>query len=423
MPANINTSLSPNNNFKIEHILLASPAGVVLDITSELLSFSMIETLDDVTSGTMVLQNRSNLTGIMKAFTGQEAIQIGFASGDGNDHGFRTLIEKTFRCNNIGYMSDCASTSPNSAISIELVSNYDIVNETNRINKNYSLDKSITDIVTDIIKTYYPDTEYNVEKTVSLKHPFSLTISKPYNVLKTLTNLAVSSEYKSSDFRLFENTKGLNFVTTGNLLSAEPKFTFGIPTSGQALNAGAGNFIPIYKLDGFMLADPKHNYKGATFGSNVMTTSIIDKEFDFTTLNRGQFDKLRPYSNEISTLSEYESAMQGQETFNTNLLYSKDSIYNILTQDDGGHKANLDLMEKTRMNSKRIMISAPGFTDLTAGDVVNLVMMNIDNGDRTKSALNTNLSGKWLITSIKYDLTLTEFNSDYTLVSDSNIKG
>ena len=444
---NISTSLLPNNNFRINHVRLFSPLGLMMDLTSELINFTMVETIDDITSGTIVIQNRTNITGVLKNLTGQEKIEISFASGNGNQGGVRTTISKSFRCNNIGYVSDCIISSPNSAIKIELVSNFNIVNETNRISKVYDISKSVSDIVTDIAETFYPNTPLNVETTGNLNYPLSLQISKPYTVLKNLINLAISSDFQSSDFRLFENANGLNFVTTGNLLSEEPKFTFGIPPSGGALSAGTGNFIPITDLDAFMLADPRHNYGAATFGTNVMTTSVIDKEFDFTYINRTDFDKIRPYMNDKSTLAGNESVVKGQETFNHNVLYSKDSIYSSLAnsefyrsktdqniydffgyqnQEETGlvaHKANIDVMEKTRLNSKRIMVSAAGWTDLTAGSTVYLNMMNIDNADRNKSALNTNLSGKWLITAIKYNITLTSFNCDYTLISDSNITG
>ena len=438
---NISTSLSPVNNFRIDYIRLSSPYGNTLDVTTELISFTMIETIDDITSGTIILQNRANLTGLFKNLTGQEQIQISFASGNGNKGGVRRTIIKQFRCNNIGYISDCVSSTPTSAIKIELVSNYNIVSETNRISKIYDESNSVSDIVTDIIETYYPNTKLNVETTGNINYPLSLSISKPYTVLKNLTNLAISSDFQSSDFRLFENANGLNFVTTGNLLSVEPKFTFGIPTSGGLLNAGTGTFIPITDLDAYMLADPRHNYGAATFGTNVMTTTIIDKGFDYTFIDRSNFDTIRPYMNDSTTLAGFENVLPGQESFNHNMLYSKDSIYSSLansvfystnnqkesgTQQDTGslvHKANIDVMEKTRLNSKRIMVTAAGFTDLTAGDTVYLNMMNIDNADRTKSALNTNLSGKWLITAIKYDITLTSFKCDYTLISDSNITG
>ena len=421
---NISTSLLPNNNFRIDYIRLSSPFGVLLDLTTELINFTMVETIDDITSGTIMLQNRVNVTGIMKNLTGQEIIEISFASGDGNQGGIRRSIEKIFRCNNIGYVSDCISSSPNSAIKIDLISNYNIINETNRISKIYDISSSVSDVVTDIVKTYYPTSKLNVESTGNINYPLSLSISKPYTVLKNLTNIAVSSEFNSSDFRLFENANGLNFVTTGNLISAEPKFIFGIPPDGGSLTAGAGNFIPISDLDAFMLADPRHNYSAASFGTNLMTTTIIDKSFDFTSLTRRKLDDIRPYMNDRTTLAAYESIVEGQETYNNNMLYSKDSIYsNLIDNNTGIPKANIDVMEKTRLNSKRVLVTAAGFTDLTAGDTAYLNMMNIDNADRNNSTLNTNLSGKWLITAIKYNITLTSFDSEYTLISDSNIKG
>ncbi len=418
---NISTSLLPSNNFRIDVVRLISPYGTVLDITSELINFTMVETIDDITSGTIIIQNRANITGLVRNLSGQEAIEISFASGNGNTGEVRRTIEKQFRCNNIGYVSDCISTSPNSAIKIELISEYNIINETNRISKIYN-DKNVSDVVRDIVNTYYPEATLNLENTKSLNYPLSLSISKPYTVLKNLTNLAVSTEYNSSDFRLFENANGLNFVTTGNLISAEPKFTFGIPPDGGTLTAGAGTFIPIHDLDAYMLADPRHNYGAATFGTNLMTTTIIDKSFEYTILNRQDLDFIRPYMNDITTIVGYENDIAGQETFNHNMLYSKDSIYNSLIDNGtGDHKANIDVMEKTRLNSKRLMVTAAGWTDLTAGDTVFLNIMNIDNANRHVSALNTNLSGKWLITAIKYNMTLTSFNCDYTLINDSNI--
>ena len=89
---NISTSLSPVNNFRIDYVQLLSPLGLVLDVTTEIINFTMVETIDDITSGTIILQNRSNLTGILKNLTGQEALKIAFASGDGNKGGVRKTI-------------------------------------------------------------------------------------------------------------------------------------------------------------------------------------------------------------------------------------------------------------------------------------------------------------------------------------------
>ena len=108
---NISTSLSPINNFRINYVRIISPYGDGLDVTTELINFTMVETIDDMSSGTIVLQNRANLTGIFKNLTGQEKIEISFASGDGNKGGVRRTVEKAFRCNNIGYVSDCFSNA------------------------------------------------------------------------------------------------------------------------------------------------------------------------------------------------------------------------------------------------------------------------------------------------------------------------
>ena len=417
----INTSLSANNNFRIDYITITTPQGVGLDITTELINFTMIETIDDTTVGTIIIQNRSNITGLLQNITGQEKIEISFASGSGNKGGYRKNIRKLFRVASVSYISDATTVSPESVISIELTSNVSIINDTNRISKNYDNSTSVSQIVFDILGVYFSEYEYYIENTAGIQYEFSFGMRKPYDLIQDLTTIAVSTDYKSSDFRFFENANGLNFVTTGNLTSKEPKFTFAIPPSGALLNGGASDLIPIFEFDAFLLANPKSNYKAATFGTNVMTTSIMDKSFEYTQVDRNKFDNERPYMNDSPTIGAFETIEQGQETYNNTSLYSGDGIYNNLKNDVSGHKGNYDIMERTRINSKRIMIVAPGFTDLTAGDTVNVNMLNVNNSDRSKTKTNTNISGKWLITAIKYNITLTEFNSEYTLINDSNI--
>ena len=76
-----NSSLAPNNNFKIDQIILSLPNGKSLDVTSELLSFTAIETLDGLTTGMIVINNRTNITGTMGVFTGQEMLSYNDALG------------------------------------------------------------------------------------------------------------------------------------------------------------------------------------------------------------------------------------------------------------------------------------------------------------------------------------------------------
>jgi len=417
-----NTSLAPAENFVINYIILRLPGSTSLEITNELVSFAFFETINDMIEGSITIQNRANISGLMSRFTGQELIEISFASGKGkgNGNGIRSEYKKTFRCLSTELISDCSSTSPTSYISIELSSQFLAVNETNRISKFYD-NTNPSFIVNDILTNYASNFNVKVEETASIGK-YSIGVTKPNDVITDLLDVAISTEFKSSDFRFFENRDGLNFVSMGSLMSVKPEFSFAVKTPNESLNAGEGNTLNIEYLDAFWLNNSDNNYKDGTFGCNVTSTSLIDQSFEFIKYDRSTLDKDRPLLNDNSTLYQYENVVDNMQTYNKNKLVSSDSIYNKLKDDHGAHKTAVSTLEKTRNDSKRIVIRSAGFTDITVGDIVGVNFLNIDNGNRVSSNININISGNWIIIAIKYSVTLSNLSCEYTLMSDSNIK-
>ena len=426
----INSSLMPVNNYKINYITLTLPDAISIDVTKELLSLNIIEIIDGLTKGSISLQNRSNITGLMKTFTGQEIISVSFASGTTNAKDndgvstYRKDYTKHFRCVTTNYQNNAQADNPISTLTFDLINVLESLNSCNRFSKHY-IDTSPSAIITDMMQHFIVNKQevFNVEDTVSIGD-ITINLDSPLNIIEKLKAVSISSdtESQSSDFRFFENRDGLHYVTTGALKKVAPTYSFAIKSHLKANDAGSSSTLNIHSINGFWLTNIGESYHEGVFGANTTTTSLIDKSFNFYRQNREDLDAQVQQLNKKTTLYATESVSgASMDTYNRNLLSSADTIYSKMNNDRGFPHVGSAILERSKNNTKRITIKSAGFTDLTAGDVVEVAVPDIDNGNSSNSKLNTNMTGKWIVAAISYSLNLTHFESDYTLISDSNI--
>ena len=421
----------PHNNFVIKYAKI-TVGEFQIDVTNEIKNLIIIESLDSLATGQLVLQNRANITGDIRKFTGQEMLSVSFASGKGTSNGnsslpLRKTYTKHFRIINVGFVNDSLVMNPTTELTLDFTSGFEVINQTNRISKFYGA-VTPTDVISDICNEYFDDVIMGeFEATMPIGN-YTCGVERPLQIINNLLPLCQSVEYDESDaFKFFENANGIQCISYGNMKSKDAKATFLIKEE-TVCDGGATNVINIDHVDAFNMSNIDIPYCSGALGANVMATSIIDKSFNFVKLNRTEFDKNNKNLNTYSPVRRFESiSTESMHTYNYNVHVSSDGIYQNLQykKTDGSlnntthHYAKM-IIENAKMNSKGIALATAGYTDLAVGDVVYVNLLDYNPMDRSKVAKNTNLSGRWIIQAMKYMLNTSQFDMEFTLISDSN---
>ncbi|APU01498.1 hypothetical protein [Aeromonas phage 65.2] len=396
-------------NFTIDRIAFVQgndPTG--LDISEIFKSVSITEGITQgLLKGSMDFVDSMNLINTINP-RGDEKIQISFRSVHLNGEEAKTYSKmfKILRYEDI--------TSPNTQIKkyvrMYFQSEEEMNNEYRKVSKSY-LNTSIHSIIKDMLNLIgFKDDYIFIEKTL-YNRDIVIPNLTPLSVINHLAQNSQSSEPNAkgdSNFYFYEDINGVNFKSGTTLMIEEPKvdLTFEATHDISMYN----KIIKLQRVKGYNLAE---QYRSGGLGVDVHTMSITNKSYRSSYQDYYGVKQIYPKLNP-------EPWFGGEITPERNtcvILSNEDQMYKYINIGSNGNSVGIRTTNRASLNAKRMLIQIPGNTDLSCGNIVNIIA-----GD-TNGELTSKDAGHWLVNSLTHTLTRETYFISAELISDSDIRG
>lgn len=281
----------------------------------------------------------------------------------------------------------------------------------------------------DYIKDKTTDT-FTVEDTVNSIKYISNYWSPSVN-LNYLSKLATSKNHNTQDFVFFDSLVfGHSFMSISQAIYRSTvdnafKFTYIADNYNSASDT-----IKTYNRINSWKVNTQHNflerYNYGMIGAKIISHDILNKKFTIDTIKYGDLKSPKLNENNLQTTKPYPYPVNdsGYGIFITNGI-SDNFNGKLYTQQNPINKIKRLMRLEESVHGKSMNISIHGRVDLTLLDVVNLSIfksgsITIDDHSRP-DLLDLSLSGNYLVTAIKHNITKTGYEMFLELCSDSSI--
>lgn len=375
-----------------------------LDITSLVQTLVVEEDIEKgFISGSVAFIDSMNLMETMQML-GEEYIYISFNSFD-RDLTDKEPYSKLFRISSYQELSE-QNLGTKRGVELSFVTPAEIYNELCNIRKSYS-NASSSQVVKEMLDILKVEDKYNIEETLFMKDMIMPGIT-PLEVIAFMGRYSMSKENGDSNFYFFENRDGINFVSGTTLAKQEP-FEYiveGTNPSDMQMYKKASNY---QKIKGY---DILEQYRSGAIGLNMIMRDGLRKGYqeeavtfdsikkDFPMLNN---TPAVPYDGEVNTARQQMISVEQMYQFNGKSSY--------------GNMNAIRTINRAAMSTKRSFIETPGDSDMTAGMLVDLKILNQIGQSSTRDA------GKWLVAKVRHIINTNagRYKQELDLISDSNI--
>lgn len=238
----------------------------------------------------------------------------------------------------------------------------------------------------------------------------------PFEIINYLTSRTISKSFPNSgSFVFYEDFNGFNFRTIDSMVKSDVKQTYNFSHKTFTNNDINNELYSINKWKVNKHFDILDNLNKGGYGITTYVLNPFSRKYERKIFNMTNEETY----NNISRLDDnYNNALHDKDTF----LF-KDSADNITKFRMSYNEFNKEHIIGQRYvqlnqisNNYNVIIQIPGNLNITVGDLINLEHKNHSVDDR---ATDLYLSGKYLITAIKYHCTSTEFHMVLEIVKDS----
>ena len=421
------SGLKTGGEFNILQADLILSTGRVVGLKASLLSLTLFENINQISlTGILTMQDAFNLASF-GPIIGQEYLKLKIVtpSATGED----TIIDYTdnsFMVTSLDNRVDIGNGVQ--ATLLRFVSKEFIVNQRSRIRK--TLIGTYSKIVENVLRNDLDSSKnfYN-EPSVDSKKIIAPNIT-PYTVINIATKNAVSKKYNDATYVFFENTRGFNFKTLGNMYSKPPIMTYEYTLPGTRTKDGVRDIIQeLSTIENYKVTsspDTVYNYTEGIYSSELIVHDIISKSYQKHTYNYianfdnerhidmfGKFKKAYPLVNTLSltkdgkNVSSFPSKQYLQPTvgFYTDQSYDDDdNQYQFtsnrsskVTQSRGSQMAMLE-------TALQLSIDVIGNTIVSAGDIIELKIPNTGAYKSTSGEkLDVLYNGNFLIKNLRHE--------------------
>jgi len=398
-----------------------------LDIKSLVIEVNIYESIfNKCLSGNIVLFDANNIIS-QYPLTGFERIEFKLRSPGINR--FFDFSEKTGHPMYIYQVSDRFEISPRSqAYIIHFCSKEMIRNEQVIVSKSYK--DTISNIASFIL---YEDINLDTQKKFFVEpsysvHQYVFPQISPFECIDLISKDVRSLRYDNSGFYFFETAEGFNFKSLENLLALTSEV--GRPTMArfESIPANVRNqpmgqrdvgreMMIIQEYQVTSQFDTLKNLRNGVYGSNLITHDLLKKTFRNTI-----FD----YFNDFELSFHTELFKNGRANlsqgitpltkFNKDKFVSEESGVLYFKSSTTQLHDNVEIPETPQILQKRlsqrlafetfkIEIKVHGFTGISVGDMVTLILPSYGVKDKTDPKdQDPILSGRYLVASIRHQI-------------------
>ena len=421
-------------NFELTDILLTSYRSgnndntpTKIDIKKLIVEVNLYESIFNKTlSGNIALLDANNIIS-QYPLTGFERIEFKLRS-PGISRVF-DFSEKSGHPMYVYKVSDRNALSPRSQVYvIHFCSKEMIRNEQITVKNSYK--NTIANIATSILYDKVNlDTQkrFYVEPSIGI-HQYVFPQILPFECIDLISKDARSSKYNNSGYYFFETAEGFNFKSLESLFAlttdtGRPSIARFESVPANVRNQPMGQkdigreMIIIQEFQVMSQFDTLKNLRNGVYGSNLITHNILDKTFsnvtydylnDFplsfhTELNAGNKPEIRQ---SIAPFAKfYNDKFITQESGINYLKSNTTQLHNDIEVPDQTQTLQKRLSQRLALESFRIQIKVHGFTGLSVGDIITLILPSFGVYDKTDPKdQDPILSGRYLVSSIRHQV-------------------
>ncbi len=429
--ANKNGILSPYD-FTLKKLDLITSAGNTVDLRLIYHEINLFQDIfANVMSGNISLIDSTNLSAYF-TIIGNEFLHIVL-----DKPGLKLAIDKTFR---IYSKPDTkvVKTSVN-MLKLSFCSEELLVSKGVKLSKSYT-QMLVSDIVRDIGKNILkiPAAQFSSANIEPTNNILDVIIPKynPLQAINWLSYRAVSSIYTGATFLFYENNNGFMFQPLQKLMSVtKPVFTYNYNEKNTS-NDPTTNFYDVQNYSIVKTPDTLENLLYGKYAGTLMTLDPLRQKFTTKYLNG---DDLFNNSNTLSLGKPYNSFEDrlGNSTptsydsfrkFYPSSTGRNNSSYIQQRENPSGNFVDQWLMERNaqllQLVSVRLKVLIPGNNAMQVGNIIkfNFPSNEPQSGNQSNSRkrkLDPYLSGNYLVTAMKHNITPMRFMSVVEICKDS----
>jgi len=421
------TELINGGEFNIIQADLILSTGQVVGLKASIIGLTLFENINQMAlTGNMVMQDAFNLASF-GPIIGQEYLKLKIAtpSLSGEDN-IIDYTDNSFMVTSLDDRTDIGNGVQASVLSF--VSREFIVNQRSRVRR--TLVGTYSDIVETMLRNDLDSVKkFYSEPSVDNKKIIAPNIT-PFGVIGQATKNAVSKKHNDATYMFFENTRGFNFRTLGNMYVKSPIMTYEYTIPGTRTNDGLKNILQeLSTIESYKVTsspDTVYNYTTGIYSSELIVHDIISKSYKTHTYNYinnfdnerhidqfGKNKKAYPLVNTLSLTKDGKnvSSFPSKQYLQPTVGYTDDESY----QDDfyqysftANRSSNVVQSRGSQMamleSALQLSLDVVGNTIVSAGDIIEL---KIPNTGAYKSTNNETLdvlyNGNFLIRSLRHD--------------------
>ena len=425
---------SGDNNYRLQELTLTSPSGGEVDLADVFTGMSIFEDLfNNTISCRLSFHDTNDICRHLPIIGQQEKLKATFKiPGDKN-------VEFEFDIYRVS-VKQISTIGKKQAITLKGVSTEQFKNIHTKISRSFynSVDGIIETIFNDYLKTSGSGKQHKFQigvPTNSEKRKFIIPNWRPLDAIEWLVNRAVpANEQHACNYIFFQNREGFQLTTLHKLLEVDtPKMEyFYMP---RRYREAPNNFRdPGYEMRNvqrLIFDEPgdrlDENLSGM-YGSKILTHDIVRKHYEFKEHSMKKFFGFSKHAE-----PNYPIA-RGLDEFSTqpdtfwnffpihNNLNQENELYGGDTVEKNEQYAQWFLKRKSLMRqigANVIHIHVSGDSRRKPGDVVSLKVTPLQPAVGKDKKLNKYINGKYLVTSVKHNITRDGYWMDMELSKDS----
>ena len=437
--------LKTGGEFNILQADLILSTGKVVGLKASIIALTLFENIDQISlTGNLMMQDAFNIASV-GPIIGQEYLKLKIAtpSLSGEDN-IIDYTDNSFMVTSLDERVEIGNGTQASILSF--VSREFVVNQRSRVRR--TLVGTYSGIVDTMLREDLDSAKkfYN-EPSVDSKKIIAPNIM-PFGVIGMSTKNAVSKKYNDATYMFFENTRGFNFRTLGNMYSKPPIMTYEYTIPSTRTKDGERDILlELSTIENYRVTsspDTIYNYTTGIYSSELIVHDIISKGYQKHTYNYianfdnerhidqfGKFKKAYPLVNTLSltkdgkNVSSFPSRQYLQPTvgFDTDESYEDNFNQYSFTSNRSPNVVQSRGSQLAMLESGlQLNINVIGNTTVSAGDIVEIKIPNTGVYKTTQNeTLDTLYNGNFLIRSLRHDFDIqnNKHNMSMNVTKDS----
>tara|TARA_Y100000593_G_scaffold8473_1_gene15623 strand:- start:442 stop:1881 length:1440 start_codon:yes stop_codon:yes gene_type:complete len=425
---------SGDNNYRLQTLSITSPSGGEVEINDIFTGVSIYEDLfTNTISCSVSFHDTNDITRHLPIIGQQEKLKAKFTIPGDEDIEFEFDIYKVS-------VKQISTVGKKQAVTIKGVSTEQFKNIHTRISRSFydSIDNTIKTIFKDYLKTDGSGKQHKLHIDVPMdseKRKFIIPNWHPFDAIEWLLNRGVPNDKKSAcNYVFFQNRTGFHLTTIDKLMDEEkPKMEyFYMPRRYR--EAPADFRDPGYEMRNVQRlifdepGDRLDENMSGMYSGKILTHDIVRKHYEFKEYKmKDEFNKTKHAEKYYPISQELDEFAKHPDTFFNfcpihKTLNQENELYGGDTVEQNEKYAEWLLNRKSLMRqvgTNIINIHVSGDSRRKPGDIVTLKVTPLQPAVGKDKKLNKYINGKYLVTSVKHNLTRDGYWMDVELSKDS----